>query len=184
MDLKTILRFVSKLKMSERGCWEWAANRSPRGYGKVTVGQQDLRSHRLAWMIFRGDIPENLFVLHRCDNPPCCNPDHLFLGTSQDNEDDKTAKNRQSKGDLHYARTNPEKLSRGSSHGNSKLDEAKVRTILTRYNGKRGQLTSLAREFGVTKATMHQVVTRSTWAHVIPNPQVPDPDKLVFVPGT
>lgn len=77
-------------------CWEWTGARLPRGYGFAwdnAVGANRL-AHRLAWELTNGPIPDDLWVLHRCDNPPCVRPDHLFLGTAADNAHDMMAKGR------------------------------------------------------------------------------------------
>lgn len=75
-------------------CWEWQFNRDKDGYGRATEFNEHLRMHIKSYQMFKGEIPDGLQVLHHCDNPPCCNPDHLFLGTSQDNADDMLAKGR------------------------------------------------------------------------------------------
>lgn len=75
-------------------CWPWTAARNYRGYGKVTRAGKALPASRLAWILTHGEVAEGLFVCHRCDNPPCCNPAHLFLGTPLENNDDKIAKGR------------------------------------------------------------------------------------------
>jgi len=91
-------------KVEKRGpdeCWEWKAYREKTGYGQLQVGTYETpdatRSHRIAWELTNGPIPDGLHVCHHCDNPPCCNPTHLFLGTHQDNMDDMLAKGRDSK---------------------------------------------------------------------------------------
>jgi hypothetical protein len=89
-------RFWSKVAVGELGaCWEWQASRFPQGYGqfKVTAGCSPQRASRVAWTLTHGD-PGMFWVLHRCDNPPCCNPAHLFLGTAADNHADMMAKGR------------------------------------------------------------------------------------------
>jgi hypothetical protein len=133
-------------------------------------------------MIFKGCIPDGMLVLHKCDNPRCCNPEHLFLGTSQDNQDDKVSKGRQARGDGHYSRTTPEKLCRGVRHGNAKLTDDLVRKIRAECTGMRGSISRLARELNVSKGIVWAVKSRKIWAHV-PD-VVSDPDKLVFGPGT
>jgi hypothetical protein len=88
-------RFWGKVKKSD-GCWEWQAYRDEDGYGSVgSFGNADrMSTHRYSWVLHNGPIPADLFVLHRCDNPPCVRPDHLFLGTVLDNNRDAIAKGR------------------------------------------------------------------------------------------
>src|SRR6185295_10809571 len=80
------------------GCWEWQGWRNAGGYGVLASGpagrQKDELAHRIAWRLTNGAIPDGLRVLHRCDNPPCCNPAHLFLGSDADNVADCIAKGR------------------------------------------------------------------------------------------
>ena len=78
-------------------CWGWYG-RSQRGYGRFRFGGLTQRTHRLAWAFAHGPVPEGMCVCHHCDNPRCCNPKHLFIGTSADNNADKVAKGRQSRG--------------------------------------------------------------------------------------
>lgn len=89
-------RFWAKVNKTPT-CWLWTANRLPKGYGVINVGgragSQQL-AHRVSWELHFGPIPDGLWVLHRCDNPPCVRPDHLFLGTVQDNVDDMVTKGR------------------------------------------------------------------------------------------
>lgn len=88
-------RLVSHLAVTPAGCWEFTGVRlKSGGYGALNAGGVKFRAHRLSWLIFRGAIADGLHVLHRCDNPPCCNPDHLFLGTNDDNIRDRNAKGR------------------------------------------------------------------------------------------
>jgi hypothetical protein len=81
-------------------CWVWTACLNNHGYGKVGRGHKYFIAHRLAWIYAIGAIPDKLCVLHRCDNPPCVNPKHLFLGTHQDNMDDCVSKGRTKKAKL------------------------------------------------------------------------------------
>jgi len=102
-------------KVDRRGldeCWEWQGSRTGRGrYGNVKVDSYtNAPSHRVAWELTNGPVPEELCVCHRCDNPPCCNPAHLFLGTHQDNMIDKVAKGRQSRGEEHSPRTRRDRM--------------------------------------------------------------------------
>lgn len=75
-------------------CWEWTAARFDSGYGMVGLNRKTSYTHRTSWVIHNGAIPDGLKVLHKCDNPPCVNPTHLFLGSAKDNTDDMNAKNR------------------------------------------------------------------------------------------
>lgn len=77
-------------------CWEWTKSLTHNRYGRISYKNRNIRAHRLSWVIFRGNIPDNLYVLHTCDNPPCVNPYHLFLGTSKDNAIDRDGKGRNS----------------------------------------------------------------------------------------
>lgn len=81
-------------RRSSDECWEWNRGRTKAGYGTLDIMYKKIYSHRLSWMIHFGEIPEHLEVCHKCDNPPCCNPNHLFLGTHKENLQDAVKKNR------------------------------------------------------------------------------------------
>ena len=89
------IRFWDKVQLSE-GCWLWTGATNPHGYGLISYKRSRCKlAHRLAWELLRGPIPEGVDVLHDCDNPPCVNPAHLFLGNEQDNVNDMYSKGRQ-----------------------------------------------------------------------------------------
>ena len=92
---QTLKAFADKIdKGSHDECWEWTGAKKPTGYGEVTIDYKAYRAHRVSWTFFFGDIPEGLHVLHKCDNPGCVNPYHLFLGSHQDNMTDCARKGR------------------------------------------------------------------------------------------
>jgi hypothetical protein len=116
-------RFFEKTKTSETHSWnetpclEWTAGRFEKGYGQFWFAGKTCQAHRVAMMLGGAEVGD-LCVLHRCDNPPCVNREHLFLGTAADNVADKIAKGRASysSGDAHYSRTRPECIARGEKH--------------------------------------------------------------------
>lgn len=91
-------RFAGKFRIdTQTGCWPWTAAVDYHGYGRIQMGPRGggvIIAPRASWLIHNGPIPEGMCVLHRCDNPPCVNPDHLWLGTRSDNQRDMMAKGR------------------------------------------------------------------------------------------
>jgi hypothetical protein len=128
-------------------CWEWTKGRVDQGYGRLSVGDGEVRAHRLSYEIAFGPIPDGMMVCHHCDNPPCCNPNHLFLGTALDNSDDKVAKRR------HLF---------GMGHHKAKLTDDDVRTI--RADGR--MQIELAAAYGVTQGLIGMIKRREIWAHI------------------
>lgn len=132
-------------KNGPNGCWVFVgSDRTKTGHIRIRIRGKRKFVHRHSWELSKGPIPNNLCCLHECDNPPCVNPDHLFLGTRGDNNTDCMLKGRtakgdkngthtrpetRSRGDAHYARTNPERLAHGTRHGNAILTPAKIRRI-------------------------------------------------------
>lgn len=178
-------RFWSKVRKSDEadGCWVWTGGKSREGYGQIFVSHgKYAKAHRCSYEIEYGPIPEGLDCLHRCDNPPCVRPEHLWLGTAKDNSRDMYEKGRQStvrarperlaRGDRHGSRTHPESLVRGSQHYRSKLTEEKVAAIREEWKRRaeteaRGKLSrEMALRHGVSHSTIEQVVYRLTWTHV------------------
>lgn len=94
----TRTRFIEKIEVRASGCHEWSGARDTCGYGQFWTGRDFMRAHRYVWEQNFGPIPEGLLVLHRCDNPPCVNPAHLFLGTQKDNMQDRVRKGRVPRG--------------------------------------------------------------------------------------
>ena len=87
-------RLAAGLVPADNGCVEWTGHRAAFGHGRIRFDGKQIGTHRLAWILANGPIPDGMFVCHRCDNPPCCNPDHLFLGTAADNNRDMAGKSR------------------------------------------------------------------------------------------
>jgi len=87
-------RLISKTEYDNGDCWEWKGKHIPAGYGRISYKGTEGYVHRYSYVEFVGEIPENQHVCHHCDNPPCWNPDHLFVGTHQDNMIDKSKKGR------------------------------------------------------------------------------------------
>lgn len=100
-------------------CWLWTGGTFDAGYGSFWDAEagNDRGAHRVSWELARGPIPEGLWVLHRCDTPPCVNPAHLFLGTSADNMRDAATKGRTARGDRNGSHLYPERRPRGEKHG-------------------------------------------------------------------
>lgn len=118
-ERKTLLSLVNTAGPNE--CWEWQGGRTKKNYPIIYIkpsrGQYlQVKVHRLVYREHYGIDPGNLFVCHECDNPPCCNPSHLFLGTDLDNIADRTAKKRTVAGDRHWTRKHPERVPRGPRH--------------------------------------------------------------------
>lgn len=122
----------ARVSVAESGCWEWALTRELPPllpYGRVYFGKRYKFAHRVVWEIVNGDIPDGMCVCHKCDNPPCVNPDHLFLGTNIDNIADRTAKGRDARGQKNGQHTHPERTARGLRHGSHTHPERRPRGL-------------------------------------------------------
>jgi len=138
------------------GCWEWMKGRSVTGgYGVISVSNKQEKVHRTMWNVTFGDIPKGMCVLHRCDNPPCCNPDHLFLGTIGENNEDRDKKGRQAKGD---AITRNRRSFKGDQNPRAKLSYDKAEYIRSRYASGGIRLKDLANELSVTIQSVWMIV--------------------------
>jgi hypothetical protein len=91
---KLLARLRANVIVTADGCWEWQRYRLQTGYGRMTVDHRMANAHRVSYELFVGPIPLGMFLCHHCDNPPCCNPEHLFVGTPLDNTLDAKAKGR------------------------------------------------------------------------------------------
>lgn len=150
-------RLVNKLISGSRWegeCRVWIRCHDKAGYGKIWNGKQ-VSVHRLAWELLKGPIPDGLWVLHQCDNPPCWRVKHLFLGTALDNTRDMVEKGR-----LNIPRL------QGSKHGNAKLSDEGVLEIREYYANNKIAQTVLGERFNVNHATINDIILRKTWAHL------------------
>jgi hypothetical protein len=94
IGLPDFVRFFTKVKIAPTGCWEWQGAMAPHNYGQFGFQGKVVRSSRWSYEYFKGKIPDGMFACHKCDNPPCVNPDHLFIGTMKDNMRDASRKKR------------------------------------------------------------------------------------------
>lgn len=146
-----IVRFWAKVAIAnENECWNWTASLSSSGYGRFNVNGENRIAARVSWEIHYGEIKNKLHVLHKCDNPSCVNPKHLYLGTHQDNMRD-----RQIKGRTHRHL--------GITNGSAKLTENDIREIRRRSANGESQ-RQLARAFGVTRMAIKFVIKGHTWS--------------------
>lgn len=157
-DVRFATRFWSKVAISDPlGCWEWTASRGSNtlghNYGKVGVDGKNRFAHRVAWVLMYGPVPEGMDVLHRCDNPPCCNPTHLFLGTHTDNMRDRAAKGRSAP-------------TIGTQNPKARLTESDVLKIRARWRAGERPAASIAADFPVTKEAVYAIVYYRAWTHV------------------
>ena len=160
------LRFHTKYKATDKGeCWEWLAHRDQDGYGSFKLNYRTYRASRISYFLHYGKDPGVLETCHRCDNPPCVNPHHLFLGTSLDNNRDKVAKGRSPLGVKNGRYTHPESTVRGEHVNTAQLTEAKVQEILIELKNGAG-LTELGRKHGVCKQAIYCIREGRTWKHM------------------
>lgn len=161
-------------------CLLWTGAVGKSGYGAVGYQYKNWSAHRLAWFFINGEIPNGLIVCHKCDNKLCVNPDHLWLGTHQDNSHDMVRKGRSAKGkrsparlypeslkrgDDHWSRQKPKLVTKGSRHHKAKITESTVKSIRERVsNGENIKLIS--EEFDMHLSSIYLMVNRKTWKHV------------------
>lgn len=155
------------LRIPETECWLWAGVYSARGYGVIGHGGKNFYAHRVAYQVSNGEIPSGHFICHRCDNPACVRPDHLFAGTPADNMQDKVLKGRQSRGETHAAtflksESYWNNLARGERHWASKLTAAQRTEIVSAYQAGEGSQAAIGRRFGITQSRVHQLCKRTS----------------------
>jgi hypothetical protein len=145
-------RFWAKVHKTDT-CWIWTASYDSWGYGHIKIGAKAAKANRVAWELTYGSIPEGMCVLHRCDNPACVRPEHLFLGTNADNVKDRTIKGRSN---------HP----RGSRNGRAILTEEQVLAIRTEFRPHVVTRVTLAKQYGVSEGCIHGVLYGENWQHI------------------
>jgi len=153
MNKNDIERFWSRVnKNTKNGCWEWVARLNPDGYGEFDCDNRGYRAHRLSWFFKFGEIEKGLNVCHKCDNPKCVNPDHLFLGTQKENVMDMLSKNRQ-------------RSHKGTKNNKARLNEEKVSEI-KRLRRSGLQYKEIADKFGVSVGCVSHILNGRHWTWV------------------
>lgn len=148
-------RLESRIKWNG-DCMEWTGKKDHKGYGKISITKDGIERprfcHRVAWTLYRGEIPIDMCVCHKCDNPACFRIDHLFLGTQKDNVDDKMRKGR------HRCAT-------GEDSVHSKITKNQAKEILD-MKGKGIQSYILGKKYGIAATTVKAIWQRRTWKHL------------------
>jgi hypothetical protein len=156
-------RFYSKVSIDAiTGCHEWTACKLKEGYGQFRLGNKMKLAHRIAWARENGEIPEGMCVCHKCDNPSCVNPGHLFLGTHQDNMDDKKFKGRGNQ-------------PKGENNGSARITKEQALHVIQllavaprRPNGriKYGELQKIAEYTEISYQTVRNISAGNAWQHL------------------
>lgn len=151
IERTTLERFEEKVEFIPFStCHWWLGYLDRDGYGEFRIDKKNKSAHRFAYDLYKKEIPKGMCVCHKCDNPSCVNPDHLFLGTQKENIADKVSKGRQAF---------------GANQGSAKLDDDKVSEIKRMISSGENQ-TATAKVFGVSQATIWRIINRQTWKHV------------------
>lgn len=150
-------RFWEKVSIgSFRDCWPWTGCLQGQGYGQINTKNKRLLAHRVSFEFVWGPLSAGLFALHRCDNPPCCNPWHLFQGNAKDNAQDMMQKGRRSYDSMPH----------GEKIHNAKFTIDDVLNIRFFYDVQKKSRREIAQQFNVTYQAIDHIVKRRLWKHV------------------
>lgn len=165
LDEETIVNNCTPEPMS--GCWLWTGTLNKCGYGKICINYKHWIASRASFVIYnKTQIPEGMVVMHKCDTRSCVNPEHLVLGTVQDNADDMVRKGRSLTGDRNTSRKNPQLQVRGSKSFYAKLNEEQVLEIKKLLaTGEKHKI--IADKFGVGYRNISEINRGKTWRHVM-----------------
>lgn len=149
------IRFWNKVEKTNT-CWLWKGAKDKQGYGQFKINKKQIKAHRVAWTLLHGEIPDKFIIMHSCDNPPCCNPDHLKLGTPKDNAMDRSLKGRSYGG-------GPKLPAKGEKNGSAKLTEIQVKHLRQLFkNGVSKR--ALSEIFNVSRTNIKNIVNNTTWS--------------------
>jgi hypothetical protein len=149
------IRFWAKVDMrGPNECWPWLGGIKENGRGNFSIGHKNWQAHRMMWTLIKGPIPDGMLVCHHCDNGKCVNPDHLFLGTYQDNSDDMMRKGRK-------------RTLRGDDDPKSILTSDQVEEIRAKYVPRIYSQFKLAKEYGVSRSNIENILHGLIWKHLL-----------------
>lgn len=170
-DRELMRNFWRYVEQQPNGCWRWIGGTTNQLYGRFWDGRRKVLAHRYAFETLVGDIPDGMLICHKCDNPNCVNPDHMFIGTMQDNMDDAKQKGRLN-GRPRVIRPDCESIRKGRTRkykpvhtpqkrGRKSLVPLEViEQIVSKFDGTWGQKTSLANEFGITPQRVQYILRK------------------------
>lgn len=144
-------RFNQYVVRNESGCWDWIGAGGSTGYGSVTYKTKRISAHRISYELYKGKIQKGLFVCHTCDNRKCTNPDHLFLGTIQENLKDMRDKKRHNL---------------GSKNARSKLTEEEVVSLRKMNRVRYFEQQELSKHFDITRSAVSFILNNKSWKHI------------------